>query len=228
MWLQVCSLYYVSVIIMTLTDLFQTFKATIEIGGVHHLESSDNKPVRSAVVSVTTVECCSAGRLFIKYERNPCLFTIRVIFRGILFSLSSLYQQLLVFLSEVAQSRSMPYLTDFSLPADFSEFLGPSFESLLKKQLKAVSSANTHTETEQQRKAAKAKTQLTTRKVKEDLGVSVERGGEMNLFIVRRLLSGTWLHSFFCDRVSASIFIFFIKWGLGFVGCCKMLFQSHK
>ncbi|XP_024919914.1 nucleolus and neural progenitor protein isoform X2 [Cynoglossus semilaevis] len=98
-----------------------------------------------------------------------------VIFRGILFSLSSLYQQLLVFLSEVAQSRSMPYLTDFSLPADFSEFLGPSFESLLKKQLKAVSSDKTHTETEQQRKAAKAKTQLTTRKVKEDLGVSVER-----------------------------------------------------
>ncbi|KAJ4933566.1 hypothetical protein JOQ06_030392 [Pogonophryne albipinna] len=66
-----------------------------------------------------------------------------VISRGILVSLSSLYQQLLELLRPVADAQPMPFLTDFPLPADMLQFLGPSDGAV--------------------------------RKVKEDVGVTVER-----------------------------------------------------
>ncbi|XP_040005411.1 nucleolus and neural progenitor protein isoform X2 [Xiphias gladius] len=102
-----------------------------------------------------------------------------VIFRGILVSLSTLYQQLLKFLREVAHAHPMPFLTDFSLPADMAQFLGPSDALLLIKQPKQDSHAKIHKEKQQQKKkksSIKVKNQGWTRKVKEDLGVAVERG----------------------------------------------------
>ncbi|XP_070770955.1 nucleolus and neural progenitor protein [Enoplosus armatus] len=95
-----------------------------------------------------------------------------VIFRGILFSVSTLYQWLLVLLREVANAQPMSFLTDFSLPADMAQFLGPSDAFLLPAHDPA------HKKQPQSRKKAsvKVKSQGGTRKVKEDLGVAVERG----------------------------------------------------
>ncbi|XP_058479276.1 nucleolus and neural progenitor protein isoform X2 [Solea solea] len=99
-----------------------------------------------------------------------------VIFRGVLVSLSTLYQELLDFRREVAQAQPMPFLTDFSLPADFAQLLGPSTACSLLKKLKPISCAKDHKETQQQRKTfAKVKTQGRIRKVKEDLGVALVR-----------------------------------------------------
>ncbi|XP_040913290.1 nucleolus and neural progenitor protein [Toxotes jaculatrix] len=100
-----------------------------------------------------------------------------VIFRGVLVSLSTLYQQLLEFLREVAHAQPMPFLTDFSLPADMAQFLGPSVAFLLIKQSKHDSHSKNHKEKQQKKNKflAKGKKQRQTGKVKEDLGVAVER-----------------------------------------------------
>ncbi|XP_035507263.2 nucleolus and neural progenitor protein isoform X3 [Scophthalmus maximus] len=103
-----------------------------------------------------------------------------VIFRGVLVSLSALYQQLLEFLGEVAQGHPMPFLTDFSLPADMAQLLGPSHAALLSKQAKYGSHAKDHKGKQQQQQQQKSSgvgvtKSGQTRRVKEDLGVAVER-----------------------------------------------------
>ncbi|KAJ8004543.1 hypothetical protein DPEC_G00137370 [Dallia pectoralis] len=55
-----------------------------------------------------------------------------VFFRGILGRLSPLYQGLLDLLKEVSKAQSVPFLTDFQLPAGMAEFLGPSDSCLLE------------------------------------------------------------------------------------------------
>ncbi|KAM9346882.1 nucleolus and neural progenitor protein-like [Symphorus nematophorus] len=101
-----------------------------------------------------------------------------VICRGILVSLSTLYQPLLQLLREVASAQPMPFLTDFSLPADMAQFLGPSDALLVTKRLTCVPHTKEHKEKQQSRKksSVKVKNQEQTRKVKEDLGVAIERG----------------------------------------------------
>ncbi|KAF0026344.1 hypothetical protein F2P81_021081 [Scophthalmus maximus] len=103
-----------------------------------------------------------------------------VIFRGVLVSLSALYQQLLEFLGEVAQGHPMPFLTDFSLPADMAQLLGPSHAALLSKQAKYGSHAKDHKGKQQQQQQQKSSGVGVTKsgqtgRVKEDLGVAVER-----------------------------------------------------
>lgn len=99
-----------------------------------------------------------------------------VIFRGVLVNLSTLYQQLLAFLSEVAQSRPMPFLTDFSLPADMAQFLGPS--AFLRAKQPKYDSLNKEHRAKQQRmkkSSGKLENQRKALKVKEDLGVAIDR-----------------------------------------------------
>lgn len=57
---------------------------------------------------------------------------LRVFFQGILVSLAPLYQRVLELLREVSQAQPMPYLQDFTLPADMTEFLGAPDSPLLK------------------------------------------------------------------------------------------------
>lgn len=106
------------------------------------------------------------------------LCLIRVMFRGILVCMSTLYQRLLEFLREVALAQPMPFLTDFSLPADLVQFLCPSDALLLSKHPMHGSHAKG-----QKRKGQKIKKPFvkvkTQRQVKEDLGVTVERGAEL-------------------------------------------------
>ncbi|XP_029315052.1 nucleolus and neural progenitor protein isoform X2 [Cottoperca gobio] len=97
-----------------------------------------------------------------------------VVARGILVSLSTLYQQLLGLLGQVAEAQPMPFLTDFSLPADVAQFLGPSDALSLTKKPAHVKESKEQQQSEES--SVKVKNRGgTTRKVKEDMGVTVER-----------------------------------------------------
>ncbi|KAK2906262.1 nucleolus and neural progenitor protein isoform X1 [Channa argus] len=100
-----------------------------------------------------------------------------VIFRGILFSLSTLYQQLLELLRDVAHAKPMPFLTDFSLPADMAQFLVPSDAFHLIRQRKLDSQVKDPKESQQGTKisSVKVKKKGQARKAKEDLGVAIKR-----------------------------------------------------
>ncbi|XP_031589019.1 nucleolus and neural progenitor protein [Oreochromis aureus] len=99
-----------------------------------------------------------------------------VIFRGVLLALSGLYRQLLELLGDVARAQPMPFLTDFSLPADLAQFLGSSDALLLTKH-PAHSRARQEKKQAAKKLPAEAKKTCTQkRKLKEDLGVAVKRG----------------------------------------------------
>ncbi|XP_062287899.1 nucleolus and neural progenitor protein [Scomber scombrus] len=97
-----------------------------------------------------------------------------VIFRGVLASLSTLYQQLLEFLREVACLQPMPFLKDFSLPRDMAQFLGPSLALLLTKRLTQNLHAKDH-KMQQRKNPSFTVKKRQAMKVKEDLGVAIER-----------------------------------------------------
>lgn len=99
------------------------------------------------------------------------LCSIRVIFRGILVGLASLYQQLLELLKDVGLAQPMPFLTDFSLPADIDQFLGPSDAYLLSKH-----PAHRKGRQEKKQTLKKVPVKAQKRKMKEDLGTAVKRG----------------------------------------------------
>lgn len=134
-----------------------------------------------------------------------------MIFRGILVSLSTLYQHLLKLLREVVNAQPMPFLTDFSLPADMTQFLGTSGAVLLTEQSACISHANGQKERQLKREKASSvevKSQQQMRRVKEDLGVSVERGVALPSFhslplpvlISHYSIQGnmTWMHLYHC------------------------------
>ena len=79
----------------------------------------------------------------------------------------------------------MPFLTDFTLPADVAQFLGPTDALLLFKQPKHDSHAQGLKEKQQRKKkfSVKVKNQGWTGRVKEDLGVAFERGGALFIFV---------------------------------------------
>ncbi|XP_038131383.1 nucleolus and neural progenitor protein [Cyprinodon tularosa] len=99
-------------------------------------------------------------------------------FRGLLASLSNLYQRLLKLLGLVAQAQPMPYLTDTALPADMADFLDPADAVMLRK----LSAFNAHLEERKaklktrKKASTKVKNKKQSKNVKEDLGVPVERG----------------------------------------------------
>uniref|UniRef100_A0A3Q1FZ40 Nucleolus and neural progenitor protein n=1 Tax=Acanthochromis polyacanthus TaxID=80966 RepID=A0A3Q1FZ40_9TELE len=101
-----------------------------------------------------------------------------VIFRGLLVSLSTLYQRLLAFLKDVAIAQPMPFLTDFSLPADMVQFLAPFDTFLLTKHPAYESHPKDYKKKQQQQQknsSVKVGNREQTRKNKDDLGVAVER-----------------------------------------------------
>ncbi|XP_008298377.1 nucleolus and neural progenitor protein [Stegastes partitus] len=105
-----------------------------------------------------------------------------VIFRGLLVSLSNLYQQVLELLRDVADAQPMPFLTDFSLPVDMVQFLAPFDAFLLTKHPAYDPHPKDHKEKQQQQKkkqkkkpSANVRDQGRTRKINDDLGVAVER-----------------------------------------------------
>lgn len=89
-------------------------------------------------------------------------------------------------LSEVSKAQQMPFLRDFPLPADMTAFLGPSGSLLLTKQSANIPHASNHKEKQQRGKksSVKVKSKERARKVKEDLGVAVERGKDGAVYSV--------------------------------------------
>ncbi|XP_074550791.1 nucleolus and neural progenitor protein [Halichoeres trimaculatus] len=97
-----------------------------------------------------------------------------VMFRGVLCCLSTLYDHLLILLSEVAEAQPMPFLTDFSLPADVALFLGPADAFLLTRQSAHGLKAKKRREKKKKKKTSFAV--VKSQKKVDDLGVAVERG----------------------------------------------------
>ncbi|XP_061924491.1 nucleolus and neural progenitor protein [Entelurus aequoreus] len=97
-----------------------------------------------------------------------------VIFRGILASLRSLYRQLYDLRGKVSEAKPMPFLTDFCLPADVADFLGPSDASLFPAKHKIQVKAQKG-KVEKQKPPIKTNNLGPTRKIREDLGVAVQR-----------------------------------------------------
>ncbi|XP_049895864.1 nucleolus and neural progenitor protein, partial [Epinephelus moara] len=122
------------------------------------------KMLGGAQVMSCTLRCCSRAfslsRQHMKLEFFAFLITrilsrLWVIARAILVSLSTLYQQLLELLREVANAHPMPFLTDFSLPADMAQFLSPSDAYILPKKTAHGPHAKDHKEKQQQEKRKK-------------------------------------------------------------------------
>ncbi|CAB1457560.1 unnamed protein product [Pleuronectes platessa] len=141
------------------------------------------------LMSCTLDRCCRAFSL--SHQHMKCeefiilnlvitslLSRLWVIFRGVLVSLSTLYQQLLEFLREVAQAQPMPFLTAFSLPPDVAQLLSPSHALMLIKRPKPGSHTKEHKEAQKKEKISTARVKKRGQKgrVREDLGVAIQRG----------------------------------------------------
>lgn len=100
----------------------------------------------------------------------------RVIFRGILVSLSTLYEKIFDLCGEVAKAKPMPFLTSFSLPPDMSELMDPAF---LLNQTQKLQKHKEQTQTRNKFLESRLKNQQLNKMVKEDLGVAIERGVRM-------------------------------------------------
>lgn len=85
-------------------------------------------------------------------------------------------------LSEVAKAQPMPYLTDFSLPADMTQFLGLADAILPSKQLTDIKKQK------KKRPTVKVQNSRQKRNFKEDLGVAIERGVDLSSFFILHLL----------------------------------------
>ncbi|XP_042282424.1 nucleolus and neural progenitor protein [Thunnus maccoyii] len=150
------------------------------LGAAHLMSCTLNRCSRAFVLSKQQMKW--EEFVILNVVITSLLSRLWVIFRGVLASLSTLYQQLLEFLREVAHLQPMPFLKSFSLPGDMAEFLGPSHALLLTKWRTRGLHAKDHKEKQQSRKksSVKVKNQGRTRKVKEDLGVAIERDLALN------------------------------------------------
>ncbi|XP_077473945.1 nucleolus and neural progenitor protein [Stigmatopora argus] len=93
-------------------------------------------------------------------------------FRGILSRLLPLYQDLYALGTQVALARPMPFLLHFELPANLSNFLDLSGVDSITSKPKSPRDGVDHDSTKKRMCRVKAKR---TKKIKEDLGVAVQR-----------------------------------------------------
>ncbi|XP_057708804.1 nucleolus and neural progenitor protein isoform X2 [Corythoichthys intestinalis] len=134
------------------------------------------------LMSCTLKRCSRAFILSKQHMRNEFIILNMVLtsmlsrlwvsFRGILSCLSALYQHLLALRAEVALARPMPFLTYFELPANMADFLGPCEADLLAIKPKSGVQAPAQGATQRRKPLVRA---TYTKKVKEDLGVAVQR-----------------------------------------------------
>ncbi|XP_069010834.1 nucleolus and neural progenitor protein [Embiotoca jacksoni] len=145
------------------------------------------KVLGAAQLMSCTLDRCRTAFLLSKQQMNweefvilnvvitSMLSRLWVIFRGMLVSLSLLYRRLLELLRDVSHAQPMPFLTDFSLPADMAQFLGPSDALLLTKHSTHDLQAKEQKQQKRKKSSVKVKNQKQAREIKEDLGVAVER-----------------------------------------------------
>ena len=89
-------------------------------------------------------------------------------FRAILVALVPLYGRILILLAKVSQAQPMPFLTGYHLPMDLTEFIGPSWSSLLTKGFNVAWLSNTL--------ALSNPIIPPTDKNSDDMGVALKRG----------------------------------------------------
>nr|XP_056714568.1 nucleolus and neural progenitor protein [Euleptes europaea] len=93
--------------------------------------------------------CCMAFRFFLKHlclEEHILYNTVVlgllsrlwILYRGVLKSLSSLYESLIELLREVSESKPRPYIKEFAFPSEINEFLGTAYLEIQKKMPKAL------------------------------------------------------------------------------------------
>ncbi|KAM6223969.1 nucleolus and neural progenitor protein [Rhynchocyon petersi] len=63
------------------------------------------------------------------------LFSSKVLYKGVLKRLISLYEPLFALLQEVSRIHPMPYFKDFTFPSDIAEFLGQPYFEIFKKKM---------------------------------------------------------------------------------------------
>ncbi|KAM7407712.1 hypothetical protein PAMA_003451 [Pampus argenteus] len=159
------------------------------LGAAHLMSCTLNRCSRAFVLSKQQMKV--EEFVILNVVITSLLSRLWVIFRGVLASLSTLYQQLLEFLKEVAHVRPMPFLTGFSLPGDMAQFLDPSHALLLTKQHNPC--AKDRKEKQQRRKnSVKVKNRGQNGKFKEDLGVAIQRDLvlDADMTIFRNLTEG--------------------------------------
>lgn len=66
------------------------------------------------------------------------LFLSRVLHKGLLRRLISLYEPLLRLHQEISRIQPMPYFKDFAFPSDITDFLGPSYLEVFKGKTPAA------------------------------------------------------------------------------------------
>lgn len=59
----------------------------------------------------------------------------RVLYKGVLKRLTSLYEPLFGLLHEVSRIQPLPYFKDFTFPSDIAEFLGQPYFEVFKKKM---------------------------------------------------------------------------------------------
>ncbi|XP_022366160.1 nucleolus and neural progenitor protein isoform X2 [Enhydra lutris kenyoni] len=63
------------------------------------------------------------------------LFSSRVLYKGVLKRLTSLYEPLFRLLQQVSMIQPLPYFKDFTFPSDIAEFLGQPYFEVFKKKM---------------------------------------------------------------------------------------------
>ncbi|KAM8749134.1 nucleolus and neural progenitor protein [Acanthopagrus schlegelii] len=144
------------------------------LGGAQLMSCTLTRCSRAFILSKQQMKCDEF--IILNVVITSMLSRLWVICRGILVSLSAMYQKLLKLLREVADAQPMPFLKDISLPADMTQFLGPSVASLLTKKSAHIPHAKEHKDKRRKKSSVEVKNQAQTKKVKEDLGVAIERG----------------------------------------------------
>ncbi|RVE57718.1 hypothetical protein OJAV_G00202030 [Oryzias javanicus] len=140
------------------------------LGAAELLSCSLQRCTRAFLLSRQQLRCQEF--IVLNMVITSMLSRLWVIFRGMLNGLSALYPPILEFLRDVSRARPMPYLEQNSLPADVAPFLDPSHSVLPRKH------PSVHAE--QQTKKKQQSRKKPSQKLKEDLGVAVERGFHNN------------------------------------------------
>ncbi|XP_066563153.1 nucleolus and neural progenitor protein isoform X2 [Amia ocellicauda] len=119
-------------------------------GGQHEVPSQpvlewlSLKVLGASKLMMHLMECCSEAFLLVLQHLywkefiilnvvlTGMLSRLWVYSRGILKTLTCLYEQMFAFLQEVSQIQQMPFVKYFALPADIKTFLGPSYSQVVE------------------------------------------------------------------------------------------------
>ncbi|XP_036059252.1 nucleolus and neural progenitor protein isoform X2 [Onychomys torridus] len=111
----------------SIEDLSQLLSANEAQPGVTESHAVPSQPVVEVVLMKVLGGCKLLLRLL-----DCCFKAFRVLHKGLLRRLTSLYEPLFGLLQEVSRIQPMPYFKDFAFPSDITDFLGPPYTDLFK------------------------------------------------------------------------------------------------